>query len=126
MKINEEEIWKDFEFMESTNKFLKLKGEIMENICRRLDRRHSYEACLIHPSWSIAAIKVLWEAPRFDNATQIKKFMSTIYQIKILALLVRDVSLAFLEPGPDYFLPQHSAESTKMVAHPRLLGLLFQ
>ncbi|KAI9256942.1 hypothetical protein BY458DRAFT_492435 [Sporodiniella umbellata] len=129
--MTDDQIWGDFQFEEPSNKFLMLNAEIMERICRLLnDKKDSYEACLIHPYWSIAAVKVLWEAPRFQRPEQLRAFMNTIFSSKKAALMVRNLYLVLLDKKEETVfktvvrsnLDRHSKENSKVLASPKFLN----
>ncbi|KAG1519010.1 hypothetical protein G6F52_008922 [Rhizopus delemar] len=131
--MNDDQIWENFQFEEPSNRFLTLPTSIMEHICRLLvDRKDKYETCLIHPNWSIAAVNVLWEAPRFQRPQQLRAFVDTIRTSRKTALLVRDLYLAFLDAKEETVfktivrstIERHSYENAKVLANPKFLLLL--
>ncbi|KAG1244912.1 hypothetical protein G6F68_015255 [Rhizopus microsporus] len=105
----------------------------MEHICRLLvDRKDKYETCLIHPNWSIAAVNVLWEAPRFEISQQLRDFTRAVSTSKKTALLVRNFYLAYLDvPEETVFktivhstMERHMPSNVQTLAEPKFLLLL--
>ncbi|ORE08642.1 hypothetical protein BCV72DRAFT_240338 [Rhizopus microsporus var. microsporus] len=130
---DDQQLWESFQFEEPKESLISLPTHIMEHICRLLDnRRDKYEACLIHRNWSIAAIKVLWEAPRFERPYDLRDFVKAVSRSKKLALLVEDLYLAYLDiPTDSVFktvvrstLDRHSAEAARPLADVKFIFML--
>ncbi|KAG1644856.1 hypothetical protein G6F44_002415 [Rhizopus delemar] len=131
--MNEDQIWDNFQFEEPTERPVGLPTLVMKHICQLLiDKKDKYEACLIHPNWSIAAMEALWEAPRFERSQQLRDFTRAVSTSKKTALLVRNFYLAYLDvPEETVFktivhstMERHMPSNVQILAEPKLLLLL--
>ncbi|KAG1408381.1 hypothetical protein G6F58_009500 [Rhizopus delemar] len=131
--MNEDQIWDNFQFEESTERPVGLPTLVMKHICQLLiDKKDKCEACLIHPNWSIAAMEALWEAPRFEISQQLRDFTRAVSTSKKTALLVRNFYLAYLDvPEETVFktivhstMERHMPSNVQTLAEPKFLLLL--
>ncbi|KAI9281485.1 hypothetical protein BY458DRAFT_498738 [Sporodiniella umbellata] len=125
----DEQTWDDFRFEKPSSRMIALPTEPMERIFHFLDARDKYEACLVHPNWSIVAMSSLWKAPRFKRPEPLRTFLRITSSVKKVALLVRDFHLAFLDDQEDSVfrplvlscLERHQQQNALPLAKPNLI-----
>lgn len=75
-------------------KCLRLPNAVLERIFAMLPtQRDLRETCVVHRSWTMAALNVLWREPQFAGPVAFRSFLEAIHKNKQTALRVRTLNL---------------------------------